>query len=157
MSVYRTVILGAEREKEKTVAIAQKASGSRIESALESVAAYIPSEVVSAYIAALGIFSPKENILKWVIYLICVILILILIYISARIAQKKGLPKQKNSYHVIQFLIGLVAFTTWVSAMPETPFLELTSYANQIGALLAVIFSLLMPRIAEMLDIKPRS
>lgn len=121
-----------------------------LRSAIEAIAAFIPAEVIGIYIAGTGILKPQETSSKWWIFAISGLLIPVFIGLGAAEAQRAG--RDISIYRTLVLLVfAATAFIVWASALPATPFEELSSHANQIGGWSAVILGLLMPRIAKLL------
>src|SRR4051812_16517392 len=84
MSIAKMVALGVERQRQAETRAAAApaedgAAKNRVVAAMESVSAFIPSEVVGIYVAGFGILSPESDGGKWWIFFICLALIPLLI------------------------------------------------------------------------------
>lgn len=167
MSIATMVGLGIERQREKTVPQAEAASGKAsaskktVESAMEKIAAFIPSEVIGIYVAGFGILSPQSDAEKWWIFGICLVLIPVFMLLNYWDHRKNitggELARLKSPRTgVILLAFAIVAFVAWVAALPGTPFLSFSARATAIGGWSVVILSLIMYRVAHRLDIVPK-
>lgn len=137
-----------------------------VESALESITQWIPTEVVAIYVALLGIFAPDESSVKWAIFGVGAVSVLGFVLLNAALVNKKGAeawaredrpgtaPKLAGRRLALLFVVAMVAYVVWAFALPDTPFLDLTDEATRIGGALVIIVSLAMPKISELLDLK---
>jgi hypothetical protein len=135
-----------------SVRAAAKASGKReLDTALERISAFIPSEVIASYTFFLGIIRPVSPNAKWVLFGIAVLLIPIFIAVS-RAEFKRSRPSDKppSGSAFLLFVFALLAFTAWAAALPDSPFLALSDMANQIGACCVFVFALLLPNLAKL-------
>ncbi len=163
MSIVRMVTLAAERkdETEKVRATAAaagtQAQNSTVTGAMEKIAAYIPSEVIGIYVGNFGILAPATQAVKWWIFGICMALIPAFLGLGYASAKKKQLPVPGGRASGVLFLMSAVAFTTWCSAMPATPFLALDPDATRWGGFAVLALSYVIPKIADLLEIAPQS
>jgi hypothetical protein len=137
-----------------------------VETALEKITQWIPSEVVAAYVALLGIFAPDDSTLRWVLFAVGVVLVIVFVGLNAALVNKRGrekwesekrpgpAPKLATKRLLTLMGVGIVAFVVWAFALPDSPFLSVTEQATRIGGALVVIVSLVMPLVAELLDLK---
>jgi len=137
-----------------------------VETGLEKITQWIPSEVVTSYVALLGLFAPDDATLRWTLFGVGVLLVLVFVVVNAALVNKKGTEKwkedgkpgeppklaRKRVFGLIA--VGLVAYVVWACALPDTPFLDLTDQATRIGGGLVIVISLLMPKVTDLLDLK---
>lgn len=125
-------------------------------SALESVVAFIPTEVVTLYVAALGIFHPTTSAAKWGIFGFCGLLVPIFVIIGSLEEHQRGKEVSIKSGGLV-VVFGLVAYTTWTMALPETPFEEFTEYATKIGGAAVLVTASILPRVAGLCGVNARN
>jgi hypothetical protein len=131
-----------------------------LDSAMEKITAFIPSEVIGSYVAVLGIISPETDVGKWVIFFICLLLIpvfMLLGYWTKKKQAKAGqsTPTSKRDTAILM-LFAAVAFVAWAMALPGTPFLSLNARATAIGGASVIIITLIIYKIADLLDLVPK-
>jgi hypothetical protein len=144
----------------------QAATPTTVESALEQITQWIPTEVVTIYVAILGIFAPSKASGKWIIFAIGAISVPVFVVLNASIVNKRGAaewrkenrpgdpPKIAGKRLRLLVVVAAVAYLVWAWALPATPFLDLTDQATRVGGALVVVVALLMPKIAELFDLK---
>ncbi len=144
----------------------QAAATPAVESALEAITQWIPTEVVAIYVALLGIFAPRSSSGKWIIFAVGAVSVLVFVLLNAALVNKRGAeawtreqkpgapPKLAGTRLFLLILLAAVAYLVWTFALPDTPFLALTDEATRIGGALVVIVSLAMPKVAEILNLK---
>ena len=118
MSIATMMALSIERQRQPIMATAAAASGGggtttqktrdlarpsdeapqkTLDSAMEKITAFIPSEVIGSYVAVLGIISPETNLGKWVIFGICLLLIPVFMLLSYLTKKKQAKDGQSTS------------------------------------------------------------
>lgn len=144
----------------------QAAATPAVESALEAITQWIPTEVVAIYVALLGIVAPSSSSGKWIIFAIGAVSVLVFVLLNAALVNKRGAdawtkeqkpgtaPKVAGKRLFLLVVLAAVAYLVWTFALPDTPFLDLTDQATRIGGALVVVVSLAMPKVAEVLDLK---
>jgi hypothetical protein len=134
-----------------------------LDSAMEKITAFIPSEVIGSYVAVLGILSPQTDVGKWIIFGICLLLIPIFMLLGYLAKKKQAEKDQKttlppNTQHTgILLVLAAVAFVAWAMALPGTPFLSITAHATAIGGASVIILTTIMYKIADLFDLVPKS
>jgi amino acid transporter len=162
VSISTIVALGVERQLQRK--LSRRGGGDDIESgkravqsAMERVAAFIPSEVIGIYVAGFGILSPQTDAEKWVVFGISLALIPVLMGLNY-VQQKKHTGADVDVRIMsILLIFAITAFIAWAAAMPGTPFLSVTPRATAVGGWAVVILAIVMHRVAELLDVIPRS
>jgi hypothetical protein len=165
MSIRTMVELGIERQQERTTPRATVVAGGNwgksLDSAMERIVAFVPSEVIGIYVVGLGILSPESNAGKWWIFVISLLLIpvfMLLNYLgkkkSASPSETVTLPKKTTA---VLFFFALVAFTAWAAALPATPFLSINRHATAAGGWSVLILTGIMYKVADLLDAVPKS
>jgi hypothetical protein len=137
-----------------------------VASALEKITTWIPTEVIAIYVGLLGIFTPTSSGGKWVIFAIAAALVPAFVILNAALISKRGKEKWKAegkqgdppkfSWAKASKLVALaaIAYVAWTFALPDSPWLDLTSKAPQIGGAAVLILSLFMSKVAEILDLR---
>jgi hypothetical protein len=140
---------------------------SAVASGIEKVTTWIPSEVVTIYVALLGIFDPGKDSTRWILFAIGAFCVPVFVALNTALVNKHGKEEwEKKDKHagsppklalkriVLLVVFGIVAFVVWALALPSTPFLSLGQDATRVGGGLVVVVSLVMPMVAELLDLK---
>ena len=128
---------------------------------MEKVTAFIPSEVIGAYVALSGLLAPlyksDEFKWKWVLFFICLGLIPIVMALSYALRRKDGLPTPKLFINLVLLILALVAFIVWVAALPGTPFTVYSPNVTVFGGGAVIVLAILMYPIAKLLDAAPQT
>ena len=167
MSIMRMIALAGARQAQRLQPSATTAATTPsgvpttqtqvLDSAMDKVVAFIPSEVIGIYVSGMGVISPSSYNVKWAIFGVAIILIPIFMALSYLAARKSAviiLPSIRMLG--LLFLFALIAFIAWAAAMPATPFLMFSTNATQIGGFAVIVFAAIMYKIADLLDILPK-
>lgn len=128
------------------------------DSVLARLTAFIPTEIVTAWGAALGVISPKTDKARWVIFAVAVAVLLGLLFIDFALKDKRERTKDQNAKpasfdrKVKTFVIMGAAFSAWALASPGTP---LTTDQGRWAFGAALVVSLFAYPLAELWDIVP--
>lgn len=137
-----------------------------VQSAIEKITAWIPTEVVAIYIALLGIFTPDSSGGKWAIFAAGAVLVLVFVILNGLLLNKRAADKWEAegkpgnpptfSWSKACGLVVLsgLAYVAWTFALPASPWLDVTDKAPQIGGAAVLVLSLLIPKVAQALDLK---
>jgi hypothetical protein len=132
---------------------------SRLDSAMQKITAFIPSEVVGIYIAVFGILAPAEtdNVMKWWIFGICAgLLIPFFIGIGYLAKKKKREPIPTVPVLLTLLVCALIAFAAWACALPDTPFQQVFGdSATRYGGGAVIVLAAVLYKIAELFDAVP--
>ncbi|MFY0572625.1 hypothetical protein ACN28E_53585 [Archangium lansingense] len=127
---------------------------------------WIPSEALGSYIALVGVVAPETDGGRWALFVIGAALVSVFLLLNVALANKQGAaewraqkkqgdPPKLAGWRLFGVLVvSLASFVAWACALPDTPFLTLNSDATQWGGGVAVVWSLLLPKVAELLDLK---
>ena len=162
MSIATMVRLGAARQTASSQPSGSVVSGGSgqptptVQSAMEKVATFIPSEVIGLYVAGFGILSPEAESSKWWIFGICFALIPIIMLLNYAIQKKRSVQTPKLWISLVLFVFAAVAFVAWAAALPDTPFLTFSPQATEYGGYTVMILAVVMYKAAEVLGVVPR-
>jgi hypothetical protein len=126
---------------------------SKAQASLEAIAAYIPSEAIALYLAALGAFQPSSLTSK-VFWLVVGLGFVAGLVVLGALDRKTRPPRDKT---LIVIGIGLVSFTVYAAAIPGSPFLELHPQATIAAGFIALVMATFLPRIAGLLGVAPKA
>lgn len=128
-------------------------SSSAVTAALESIVTYIPTEVVTAYVAVLGLFHVSQggsHARQW--YVFWAFLAITPFAVWATMAQREktrtGLtplrPTLWPNYTAFNMTAAPVSFALWGFSLPDTPFQDLAWYSSKFGTAALIMGSLLL-------------
>jgi hypothetical protein len=175
MSIATMVALGIERGREaesaETAETAEAQTGhahadehfehapegkKAVESAMEKISAFIPSEIIGIYVAGFGILSPESDAGKWWIFGVCFALIPVLIWLNYLGHKKRADATLTVKITIVLLVFAMIAFVAWAAALPGTPFLTFSARATAFGGWAVIILAVIMYRVADLLDIVPK-
>lgn len=102
-------------------------AGRRVDTALHVLFGYIPTEVLTLYVAVVATFPEDGNVAmnaKWTAFfcfLIATPIILWLVYAAKLKGENKQLPLRWDTWPVWEMIAATLAFTAWAYAMPGSP------------------------------------
>ncbi len=76
--------------EEKSTDFKEASAQPDVDSALERIVQWIPSEVVGSYVALLGLFGPNGADARWVLFLIGVALVVVFLLVNSALVNKRG-------------------------------------------------------------------
>lgn len=108
----------------------------------ESVTAYIPTEVVAAYVAVIGVLQQPpgdSRVPSWVAFWVFLTMCPLAVWVAlARQERSKGLPLpvHPHSWPVhtwFNLFAATASFALWGFSLPETPFQDFAWYESRYG------------------------
>lgn len=131
----------------------QSNTSSRVQAALEAIAGYIPSEALALYIGALGAFQPSTDTAKWVVLGLGVLLVIgFAVWSALDRATRPATDKV-----AIVTVLAIISFVTYAAALPGSPFLSIHAQATVAAGYIAVLLSLVLPKIAVSARVAPQT
>jgi hypothetical protein len=144
--------------------MATKDPNEQATSALQLLAAYIPSEAIALYLAALGILTPaatasEEAITR--VRLICFLLgaaAAVLIAFVGVTEAPSGARRGKWYRRIVVAILANVAFVAYAAATPTFFYSNtfLTIPFTQWAAVATIVIALVLPSIAGVVGVRPR-
>ena len=130
-------------------------------SALAAIVAYIPTEVIILYVAALAAVRAKDlpsgtsarvtasvvssassaELLTFIIFLIITPVIVWLLFAGKVKAAGKLIPASPSKWPVWEMSAAIVAFAAWAYALPDSPFSRFSWYTVALGTLVVLVVS----------------
>jgi len=139
---------GLDRDEDET--------SSTLTTALERLTAFIPTEVVAGWAAAVGMLAPQGALGSWAIFggalTFLVVLVLLETGIRDRASQIPTDPRRK----ALLVLVALVAFTIWAFASPGSPAAaQWGAAATRYFGVVAIAVSAILFRVGQLLGLAP--
>jgi hypothetical protein len=128
--------------------------GNAVNTALHVLFGYIPTEVLTLYVAILAVIQKPNSVTKadWITFwafLAATPLIVWLVYGAKLVSAKKKIPRSLKGWPLWEMFAATVAYVAWAFALPNTPFLTYGWYSAGlagIGVLVAsTVLGLLAP------------
>jgi hypothetical protein len=111
-------------------------------STLAAIAAYIPTEVLTVYVAVVAALSPGAGAAVpasagWIAFLIFLVFTPLVVWlVSAGKVRRAGkaAPVALNQWPKWEMFAATLAYSAWAFALPQTPFSEFGWYSAAIAA-----------------------
>jgi hypothetical protein len=126
----------------KGAAAADGANGTN--TALQTLTTYIPTEVLTLYVAAVAALGPVPGG-RWAPFLVCLVATPALVWIAFATKLRsagKRLPSWPSRWPVWEMFAGTLAYVAWAFAMPDTPFAQYKAwYSAGLASFLILVVS----------------
>jgi hypothetical protein len=114
---------------------------------------YIPTEVLTLYVAALAAVQQVGNVtstnwLAFGIFLFATPVIVWLVYAAKLKNLQKALPLNFGAWPVWEMFAATAAYTAWAFALPKSPFSEYGWYSSALSGLAVLVVSTLLGLLA---------
>jgi hypothetical protein len=131
------------------MAVASRGSNlpeSNVAAALEVITTYIPTEVLTLYVAVLAAIRAPGPALpgEWVafgFFLVATPVVVWLLYAAKVKAAGKDIPLPPRKWPQWEMSAGMVSFLAWAFALPEAPFREFSWYSSALGGVIVLVVS----------------
>jgi hypothetical protein len=157
---------GTAREVAQTLSATDANTDTTITAALRTVTAYIPTEVLTVYLAVVGALATTgtagttlldPNMTRWVLFWLFVVLTPATVWLTyaAKVqAAGKPLPILRH-WPVWEISAATIAFVIWAFTLPGTPFSSLGWYTPSLGSVAILVGSLLMGLVGPLFTQRP--
>jgi hypothetical protein len=131
-------------------------SQSAMTTALKVIATYIPTEVLTLYVAVLAAIQiPNRTSYRslWAafyVFLGATPVIVWLVYAAKVRAAGKPLPLAPRQWPIWEMSSAAIAYTAWAFALPETPFKEFNWYSAALAGVIVLIISTVLGLVAPL-------
>lgn len=163
MSVTRLAQIAVSTEASNDPAIENPPASKSVydkDTALNKVANFIPSEVITVYVALWGLVTPESSAAKWTVFGVGLALVPIVFVLTYMIGRRKvavesdgQAPGRSLKVSLPLLVFGVVAFVAWVAAMPGNPFTQFGGQALKFGGGAVIVLGMLLPMAAEALGL----
>jgi hypothetical protein len=121
-------------------------SPAQIETALNILFGYIPTEVLTLYVAVLAAINQPSQVTRaeWIAFwafLVATPIVLWLVYGAKVKAVGKPLPLTFGVLPVWEMFAATVAYCAWAFALPSTPFTEHAWYSSALSGVAVLVAS----------------
>lgn len=132
------------------------AAPGRLDTAYNVLFGYIPTEVLTLYIAVLAAMEGDRFVdMRWTVFLIFLCgtpVVLWLIYAAKLKTTGKGLPLKPRTWPIWEMFAATVAFCAWAFALPQSPFAAYSWYSPALSSLAVLLVSTLLGLLAPLLQ-----
>ena len=117
-----------------------------IDTAFNVLFGYIPTEVLTLYVAVLAAIHQSDNVTPamWTTFwgfLIATPIVVWLVYGAKLKAAQKPLPIGYGAWPVWEMLAATIAYCAWAFALPNTPFAEYPWYSSALSGVAVLVAS----------------
>jgi hypothetical protein len=123
----------------------QPAPQSPMTAALAVIVTYVPTEVLTLYVAVLAAITHPEGrdssgvwVAFWV-FLVATPLIVWLVYAAKVRSVKRRLPSRPSEWPVWEMVAGTLAYVAWAVSLPNAPFLGRLGLPATLAAVIVLV------------------
>ena len=129
------------------------ASQSAVDTALNVLFGYVPTEVITLYVAVLAAVQQTTEVssTEWTtfcIFLAATPVVVWLTYGAKLIHAKKQLPVSFGSMPVWEMFAATAAFAAWAFALPHSPFTSFSWYSSGLSGVAVLVVSTVLGLLA---------
>jgi hypothetical protein len=126
---------------------------------LKLVTSYIPTEILTLYVAGIAIFLTSDSSAKpnygaaWLtfwIYFFLTPVFNLLVFALKRQASALPFPKSPNKWPWFETVAATVSFTVWAAALPTTPFVTLPWYSQSLAGYVVLVVTTLLGLLSQL-------
>jgi len=125
--------------------------------ALQVIATYIPTEVLSLYVACIAVLHKNNGVTtaEWIAFASFLVLTPFVVWLVFAIKLKsaqKAIPLKPSLWPVWEMSAATIAYVAWAYALPGTPFSEFApeSYSPGLAGLMVLVVSTLLGAVAPL-------
>jgi len=131
---------------------AQKSAGD-VTNAIQVIAAYIPTEILTLYVAVLAALHQPGQITYtgWSVFysfLIATPIVVWLVFAAKLKGSGKSLPLKFGQWPVWEMVAATLAYVAWAFTLPNNPFTSLPWYSSGMAGIAVLIVSTLLGLLA---------
>lgn len=122
------------------------AAANGVNTALHVIFGYIPTEILTLYVAVLAALEQPGPVTKpeWIpffTFLIATPVVVWLLYAAKVKAAQKPVPASPSQWPVWEMFAATVAYSAWAFALPNSPFTSYHWYSSAIAAIIVLLAS----------------
>jgi len=121
-----------------------------VNTALQTVVMYLPTEVLTLYVAVLAATDATSRWISFWAFLIATPMIIWMVFAAKVKGENRVLPVVPGQWPVWEMLAGTIAFVAWAFALPTTPFSTFTWYSAGLAGIAVTIASTLLGLLAPL-------
>jgi hypothetical protein len=138
------------------VAPAANQGANGVNTALNVLFGYIPTEVLTLYVAVLAAIQKPDKVTQaqWIVFWSFLAFTPIVVWIvyaaKVRIARGGALPTAFRAWPVWEMLAATVAYVAWAFALPQTPFTQYLWYSSALAGAAVLVTSTVLGLLAPL-------
>ena len=127
--------------------MSEKGATNSVSTALAVLTTYIPTEVLTLYVAVLAALQDPSNktmLSEWTTFwafLLATPVVVWLIFAAKLKSADKELPLSLTKWPLWEMAAAMVAYTAWAMAMPNSPFGQFTWYSGPLSGIVVLLAS----------------
>ena len=123
-----------------------RSNSAQIDTALHVLFGYIPTEVLTLYVAVLAAIQQPNKVTSadWIAFwsfLVATPIVVWLVYSAKVKTANKRLPFAFGAWPLWEMLAATVAYCAWAFALPNSPFAEYSWYSSALSAVAVLVAS----------------
>jgi hypothetical protein len=136
-----------------TATVSTPATQSSVDTAMNVLFGYIPTEVITLYVAVLAAVQQTTQVssTEWTtfcIFLAATPIVIWLVYGAKLLHIKKPLPFSFGSLPVWEMFAATCAFAAWAFALPHSPFTSFSWYSSGLSGVAVLVVSTVLGLLA---------
>ena len=138
----------------------QKTPQDKVTQALEIVMAYIPTEILTLYVATIAALQSDAGatVTPWIAFtafLIATPVVVWLIYAAKFKARINKLPWKPADWPKWEIISAIIAYLAWAYALPGTPFREFDWYSSSVAGITVMTTAALLGLLTPLVHPEP--
>jgi hypothetical protein len=129
---------------------------------LEKLASFVPTEVITAWAAAVGLLVPTAHWQRWLIFAAAVAVMIVLIVLNSALLRKQVQDHSRpvaaaaaTSGMLRLIAISTIAFTIWAFAAPGSPAIMWGEDTTRLFAVVALFVTPVLYKAAQLWGLAP--
>jgi hypothetical protein len=124
-----------------------------VNTALNVLFGYIPTEVLTLYVAFVAAIQKPDTVTRaqWIVFWLFLAftpIVVWMVYASKVKAAKGRLPTRFRAWPVWEMLAATVAYVAWAFALPKTPFNQYLWYSSALAGIAVLVTSTVLGLLA---------
>jgi hypothetical protein len=141
-------------------------SGNPVTSALQAIVTYIPTEIVTVYVAVLATIGGAATaaaagaeaatpIEVFLVFILLTPLVTWGLYATKAVTAGKGLPLSLAAWPKWEMAAGTISFAVWGAALPQSPLERFDWFSIALAGVVALVVSMLLGVFAPLFSRAP--
>ena len=124
--------------------------------ALSAVAAYVPTEILTAYTLTLAVVSSKTMLsMSWYLAFLVLTPLFVWLVFAAKSKEQNRAFLSWRLWPWWESVAACIAFTAWSAALPQTAFARFDWYSSSVAAIFLTVTSGLLPLVGAVVTKSP--
>jgi hypothetical protein len=120
---------------------------------LRTVTTYIPTEVLTLYVAVVAALQPAGATPAWITFwcfLICTPVVVWVVYAIKAKTAKSPFPAAIRTWPLWEMIAGSIAYVAWAFALPGSPFASWAHYSAALAGVIVLVASTILGLLAPL-------